>query len=216
MITRELSNSYKELSKRASFFGKIIAKRCRFNFTKPSMKKLFALLMFAGSIAVSAQPATTDLNWTPTAKFAKSEHDFGTVAENGKIYTEFSFTNTGKEPIFVKDATAGCGCTTPEWTTAPVLPGKSSSVKVGYNTDGRPGSFSKEVTVNFYSGVNKDNTGSMKLLIKGNVTAKAEQATKTTETVEPAKAPLNTTSPSKKATTKKASPSKVSSKGSKQ
>jgi hypothetical protein len=45
-----------------------------------------ALLMFAGSIAVSAQPATTDLNWTPTAKFAKSEHDFGTVAENGKIY----------------------------------------------------------------------------------------------------------------------------------
>jgi hypothetical protein len=180
------------------------------------MKKLLSLLMFAGSIAVSAQPATTDLNWTPTAKFATTEHDFGTVAENGKIYTEFNFTNTGKEPIFVKDATAGCGCTTPEWTSAPVLPGKSSSVKVGYNTDGRPGSFSKEVTVNFYSGVNKDNTGSMKLLIKGSVTAKTEQATKTDEIAAPVKASSKAIAPSKTTPLKKASSTKASSRGSKQ
>jgi len=136
------------------------------------MKLIFSLLMFSGSVALMAQPASTDLNWTPTAKFPTTEHDFGSIPEGPKVTTSFKFTNTGKEPIIVQNATAGCGCTTPVWDKKPVAPGKTGVVEVGFNSDGRPGTFTKEVTVAFVSGINSDKTGSMKLTIKGNVEAK--------------------------------------------
>jgi hypothetical protein len=137
------------------------------------MKKIFTLLLLTGSIALSAQPATTDLNWTPTANFTKSEHDFGKIPEGPKANTEFEFKNTGKEPIVVTNATAGCGCTTPEFDKTPIAPGKTGKIRVGFNSEGRPGTFSKEVTVTFSSGVNRDKTGSSKLTIKGSVTPKS-------------------------------------------
>ncbi len=137
------------------------------------MKKIFTFLLLTGSIALSAQPATTDLNWTPTANFAKAEHDFGKIPEGPKVNTEFEFKNTGKEPIVVTNATAGCGCTTPEFDKTPIAPGKTGKIRVGFNSEGRPGSFSKDVTVTFTSGVNRDKTGSSKLTIKGSVTPKS-------------------------------------------
>ena len=137
------------------------------------MKKLFSLLLIAGALTAAAQPASTDANWTPTVKFKETTHDFGTIPEGPKARHEFTFTNTGKEPIMIQNAAAGCGCTTPEWSKEPILPGKSSKVTVEYNSEGRPGVFTKDVTVTFNSGVNKDKTGSVKLNITGTVTAKA-------------------------------------------
>jgi len=137
------------------------------------MKKLFSFLLITGSLAVSAQPASTDANWEPTVKFKETAHDFGTIPEGPKVTHEFTFTNTGKEPVIIQDAKAGCGCTTPEWSSQPVLPGKSSVITVGFNSEGRPGVFNKEVTVTVTSGVNKDKSGTLKLNINGNVTAKA-------------------------------------------
>ena len=136
------------------------------------MKILFSLLMLTGSIVLMAQPASTDLNWTPTAKFPATEHDFGKIPEGPKVTTSFKFTNIGKEPIIVQNATASCGCTTPVWDKKPVAPGKTGIIEVGFNSDGRPGTFTKDVTVAFVSGVNSDKTGSTKLTIKGNVEPK--------------------------------------------
>jgi hypothetical protein len=137
------------------------------------MKKIFAMLLLSGSLTLSAQPATTDLNWTPTAKFKHLEHDFGKIPEGPKVNTEFVFTNTGKEPIIVSNAAAGCGCTTPEFDKTPIAPGKTGKIKVGFNSEGRPGAFTKDVTVTFTSGVNSDKTGTAKITIKGNVNPKA-------------------------------------------
>lgn len=110
--------------------------------------------------AAAAKPATT---LTSTNLAFKSEiHDFGTVAEGPNVDHEFSFTNTGKEPIIINQVQASCGCTTPSWSKEPVLPGQKGTVKASYGTQGRPGSFSKTITVT-------SNAGVKVLTIKGNV-----------------------------------------------
>jgi hypothetical protein len=85
----------------------------------------------------------------PVISFTQKEYDFGTFPESGGLVIhDFQFTNTGKVPLILHDVKASCGCTTPEWTKEPVLPGKSGSIRVTFNPKNRPGSFSKTIQVN--------------------------------------------------------------------
>jgi hypothetical protein len=143
------------------------------------MKQFFSMLMLGGTLSLAAQPASTDINWTPTVTFEQTTHDFGGIPEGPVATYEFMFTNTGKDPILVQTAQASCGCTTPEWPRTPVAPGKTANIKVGYNSEGRPGAFTKDVTVTFVSGTNQDKTGTTKLTIKGNVNGKDGSVTPT-------------------------------------
>ncbi len=79
----------------------------------------------------------------------------------------FEVTNTGTAPVVITSAQASCGCTTPEWSKDPIMPGGKSVIKVGYNTSGRPGPFNKTITVMS----NAENATTI-LTIKGDVTAK--------------------------------------------
>ncbi|MCQ2230041.1 MAG: DUF1573 domain-containing protein [Bacteroidales bacterium] len=80
--------------------------------------------------------------------FASESHDFGEIQEaNGPVTYEFKYTNTGKTPLVLHNVQASCGCTTPEWTRTPIQPGKEGSIKVTFNPQNRPGSFSKTITI---------------------------------------------------------------------
>ncbi len=128
------------------------------------MKKVFMSLMMllAGFAAMFAE----DL---PEITFKTITHDFGTFPEeNGKVSCVFEFTNTGKTDLVLQKVRASCGCTTPEWTKEPVKPGESGVVKATYNASGRPGSFSKTITVT-------SNAGEKRLSIKGEVIPKAQK-----------------------------------------
>lgn len=94
--------------------------------------------------------------------FESEVHDFGTVPEGPNADYEFKFKNTGKEPINLQTVNASCGCTTPSWSKEPVLPGKTGSIKASYATKGRPGGFTKSITV-------VSNAGTKVLTIKGTV-----------------------------------------------
>ncbi len=94
--------------------------------------------------------------------FDNEVHDFGTVPEGPAADYEFKFKNTGKEPINLQTVNASCGCTTPSWSKEPVLPGKTGSIKASYATQGRPGGFTKSITV-------VSNAGTKVLTIKGTV-----------------------------------------------
>ena len=157
---------------------------------------LSAGIVFAKFIAF-AQPASTEQNWTPTVEFEKVEHNFGSIPEGPKASYDFNFTNTGKEPIKVVTAQAGCGCTTPEWPRYDIEPGKTAKISVGYNSAGRPGPFTKDVNVTFSTGANNDKQGAMKLTIVGNV-ASANPTVVSRETAAPAVVnPTEKASPSK-------------------
>lgn len=83
----------------------------------------------------------------PQMEFKFTEHNFGEIPEGPKASVDFVFTNTGNKPLILTDVKASCGCTTPDWPKEPILPGQTSKIKVEYNTQGRPGEFTKSVTI---------------------------------------------------------------------
>jgi hypothetical protein len=80
--------------------------------------------------------------------FREETFDFGTVAENkGPVTHEFVFTNSGTRPVKVLGVQASCGCTTPGWSKDVVAPGKTGYIQASFDPKGRPGYFSKSLTV---------------------------------------------------------------------
>ncbi len=76
--------------------------------------------------------------------------DYGTIEKGANGVRTFVFTNTGDKPLIISKVQATCGCTTPEYSKEPVLPGKEGKVVVKYDTK-RTGPFQKSITV--YSNV---------------------------------------------------------------
>lgn len=80
--------------------------------------------------------------------FEKTDHDFGKINEaDGKVTTVFTFKNEGMEPLVLSNVRASCGCTTPKWPRQPIEPGQTGEITVTYNPNGRPGRFTKTVTI---------------------------------------------------------------------
>lgn len=99
-------------------------------------------------------------------KLEKMVHDYGNIQQGGNGECEFKFTNNGKEPLVITNCQGSCGCTVPQCPKEPILPGKSSVIKVKYDTQ-RVGGIYKTVTVN-----SNAKSGNIVLTIKGNVEAK--------------------------------------------
>ena len=126
------------------------------------MKKYSLILVcLVLSLAAMAQKAVIT--------FEEKSYDFGKVnEEDGKITHVFEFVNKGNAPLVINRAQASCGCTTPSWTKEPIEPGKKGSITVIYNTTGRPGAFTKTITI--YSNASEEQ---FVLTIHGEVIPKA-------------------------------------------
>ncbi len=119
------------------------------------MKKILAGLFMTGAIAfASAQ----------TISFDKTTFDYGNIKAGSDGHRFFTVKNTGDKPLIISEVKPSCGCTTPEWSKDPILPGKSAQIKVGYNT-GIKGAFNKLIEV--YSNDPQNNRSV--IYIKGNV-----------------------------------------------
>lgn len=141
---------------------------------------LFALFLAAGVTAAHAQApapqqaAAKDSKTAPRFKFESGEtHDFGTLKEGPVAEYVFVFKNVGKEPLIIQNASASCGCTTPEWPKEPILPNKKGKIVVRYNTQGRVGPFNKTVFISSNAASDKER---YELFIKGTVEAGAATA----------------------------------------
>jgi hypothetical protein len=140
------------------------------------MKKIIfsTAMLFAATFATQAQqPATPAANPNQAEiQFEEESHEFGNIKEGTMATFEFKFKNTGKEPLVLSNVQASCGCTTPSWTREPIAPGKSGVVTATYNSNGRPGSFSKSITV-----TSNAKSGQKVLTIRGFVEQNAPQPT---------------------------------------
>src|SRR5262245_44692058 len=115
------------------------------------MKKILLALLVAAAGSVTAQekaaaPAPENKN-LPEFKFEVEEYNFGTVKQGESVTYEFKFTNTGKEPLIITNASGSCGCTVPEWPKEPLKKGDKSSIKVTFNSTGKFGMQDKTVTI---------------------------------------------------------------------
>lgn len=103
---------------------------------------LLAIILSAGFIMAQ------DGKKAPKGVFKTSVHDFGKIAESSESASfDFVVKNEGDAPLIIQRVQTTCGCTTPNYTTEPILPGKEGVIKVTYSTVGRPGAFSKKITV---------------------------------------------------------------------
>ena len=80
-------------------------------------------------------------------EYEESVFDFGTVKEGDIVEHSFTFKNTGSQPVILSQVAASCGCTTPDYTKTPVLPGETGEIKVSFNSAGQTGVQQKIVTV---------------------------------------------------------------------
>ncbi len=125
------------------------------------IKILFVLMLIGGIANVTIAQG-------PKIEFEKTNHTYGKVKEDGGVVTyKFKFKNTGNQPVIITRVQASCGCTTPEWTRSPVVPGATGFVSTQFDPRNRPGAFSKNVMV--YNTATKE---PVKLIINGEVVAK--------------------------------------------
>ena len=116
------------------------------------MKKtlLLALSLTAAAYTAQAQalkPAAAGPVAGPAITFEEVKYDFGSVAQGGIVDHTFKFKNTGNAPLVISNIGVSCGCTTPEWTKAPVMPGKTGSITAHFNSTGKIGMQNKVLTI---------------------------------------------------------------------
>ncbi len=115
------------------------------------MKKLFlgvVMLLSFATLNAQTKPATAPAVVAPVVSFDKLKHNFGKIKQGTPQSITFTLKNISGKSLLIEQATAQCGCTTPEYSKAPVLKGKSSPIKVTYNA-ANAGPFTKTVTVKF-------------------------------------------------------------------
>jgi hypothetical protein len=101
------------------------------------MKKIFAALFITASFAfASAQ----------TISFNETTIDYGTVKNGADGHRFFTVKNTGDKPLIISKVQPSCGCTTPKFSSDPIMPGKTAQIEVGYNTS-IVGQFTKIIEV---------------------------------------------------------------------
>jgi uncharacterized cupredoxin-like copper-binding protein len=84
----------------------------------------------------------------PVMTFEEEEFDFGNIAKGTNVEHVFKFTNTGKAPLVITNASSSCGCTVPTYPkNESIAPGESGEMLVKFNGSGQ-GQVTKTVTVN--------------------------------------------------------------------
>jgi hypothetical protein len=122
------------------------------------MKKFVLLLILFSLVFVGAYAQAK-------IQFSDAKHDFGNIKEvNGPASHIFTFKNAGNAPLVIQNVEVSCGCTSPEYSKEPVLPGKSGIVKATFDPTGRPYTFDKNLTV-----ISNAENNRVVLNIKGNV-----------------------------------------------
>ena len=142
------------------------------------MKKLlFLAAAFVTGISAMAQQKADEV-----MKLSTEKHDFGKIKQGVPVTTYFTITNTSDKPLVIESATAGCGCTTPEYAKEPIPAGGTTKLKVGYNA-AAIGHFDKPVTIKL-AGVAE----TKQIMITGEVVNEADAVTK----AQPATPPVVT------------------------
>lgn len=116
----------------------------------------FALFCFFTLSFVHAQEIT----------FTETVHNFGAIDEkDGDVSYDFKFTNTGTQPLIIKEVITGCGCTSAKWSKKAYEPGAKGTIRITYHPDGRKNETFNQVSEVFTN--QKDNVAA--LTVSGSV-----------------------------------------------
>lgn len=80
-------------------------------------------------------------------KATEKEFNFGNIDEGDQVEHVFTISNAGKANLYIKNVDAACGCTLVDFPKSGIAPGKSASIKVHFDSEGKMGRQKKVVTL---------------------------------------------------------------------
>ncbi|MEC3874569.1 DUF1573 domain-containing protein [Chryseobacterium salviniae] len=92
------------------------------------------------AVPVSNQPSTT-------IALSESNFDFGKIKKGDKVEHVYEITNTGTNPLVISEVKPGCGCTAPDFTKEPIMPGKKGKITLHFDSTNFDGNVSKYADV---------------------------------------------------------------------
>ncbi len=84
---------------------------------------------------------------TTTLVLKENSFDFKDVKKGEIVHHKFEITNTGDNPLIISSVKPGCGCTVPEFTNEPILPGKKGFVNLKFDSSSFDGMQHKSADV---------------------------------------------------------------------
>ncbi|MFT4565477.1 MAG: hypothetical protein ACI9FN_000430 [Saprospiraceae bacterium] len=100
-----------------------------------------------GSVSAQIESAKSEIPASgPVMEFVEMVVDYGAIEQHSDPLRIAKFTNTGTEPLVIKNARGSCGCTVPTYPKQPIMPGESAEVEIRYDTK-RIGKINKTVTI---------------------------------------------------------------------
>lgn len=85
----------------------------------------------------------------PQTTIALSENhwDFKDVKKGEKVEHIYEITNTGDNPLIISYVQPSCGCTAPDYTKEPILPGQKGQITLSFDSSNFEGFQSKRAEV---------------------------------------------------------------------
>ncbi|MEG0761990.1 Protein of unknown function [Chryseobacterium piscicola] len=121
----------------------------------------------APMVSGESTPATASSSPITTIALSESNFDFGKIKKGDKVSHVYEITNMGKNPLVISEVKPGCGCTAPEFTKEPILPGKKGKITLSFDSSTFDGAVQKFADV--YANVEK---APIKLTFNANIEPK--------------------------------------------
>lgn len=82
-----------------------------------------------------------------TVAFSETDHNFGDIKKGEKVEHVYEVTNTGTNPLIISNVKPGCGCTVPDYTKEPILPGQKGKITLHFDSTNFDGTVNKVADV---------------------------------------------------------------------
>lgn len=85
----------------------------------------------------------------PVTSLALSEdaYNFGDIKKGESVEHKYEVTNTGSNPLIISSVKPGCGCTAPDYTKEPIMPGKKGTITLKFDSSNFDGPIQKQAEV---------------------------------------------------------------------
>ncbi|MGV8914162.1 MAG: DUF1573 domain-containing protein [Kaistella sp.] len=88
-----------------------------------------------------------------TVALSEAAFEFGNIKKGEQKEHTYEITNTGTNPLIISQVKPGCGCTVPDYTKEPILPGQKGKITLKFDSSGFDGLVNKQAEI--YANVEK-------------------------------------------------------------
>ena len=88
-----------------------------------------------------------------TLALSEANFDFGKLKKGDHVEHIYEVTDTGTNPLIISQVKPGCGCTVPDYTKDPILPGQKGKITLKFDSTNFDGLVNKQAEV--YANVEK-------------------------------------------------------------